>query len=262
MSGLTSVAASATRSAFEETAGVWLESRREQLQTVLRSRIPALVAEVTGAFAVEFASVLLRGLLDSENSTRRIEKGVSKLVREPIKTALEQFRTASGLRPSDADGHLHQAQRFRECLVSLDRALSVAEESDIPMIHLLRGTCALQVPGGTGEATEHLRRYVEAIDAQAEKLREKAAVHDATAEKSEAEAQEVPTPLGHSTFGHGVGGGFVGMAVSEPRIRKASLLYLAGRERRQAEQSRIEARELSTAAEYARALAEVASKPS
>ena len=165
---LTDVAAAATKGAFEKMAGVWFEFGGEQLASVLRSRIPTVIANASGAFAVEFASVLLKGLLQSSDSTRKIEKAVSKLAREPVKTALEQFRIASTLQPANPDAEDHRELRFRECLGTLDRALSVAEESEVPMIHLLRGACAFQVRGGEDEAKEHLRLYVAACQKQAD----------------------------------------------------------------------------------------------
>lgn len=84
----------------------------------------------------------------------------------------------------------------------------------------------------------------------------KAEAHENTARSREAEAEKIRIPMGQ-----GVGGGFIGMAVAEPRIRKASLLYEASSERSQAERLQTEADQLSTAAECARAVIEIASKP-
>lgn len=253
---LTILTAAATKSAIEKMAGVWFEDAGDRLASILRARISAVVANASGAFVVEFASVLLNGLLQSSDSMRKIEKAVSKLAREPVRTALEQFRVASNLRPANPDAQAHREQRFRECLVTLDRALSVAEDSEVPMVHLLRGTCALQVRGGEEEGKEHLRLYVVACEAQAYELRNAARTYEEAALRGEVEANKIQVQMGQ-----GVGGGLIGMAVAEPRIRKASLVHEASSQRRLAEQLRQEADGLSAAADCAQAVIEIATKP-
>jgi hypothetical protein len=194
---LTHLAASATRRAFEKTADVWVQSLGGHVTSLLISRLPSLVAEVSGAFAVEFASVLLKMLLDSEDSLSRIDKNVSKLVQEPLKTALEQFRVASALHPDNESGRVYREQGFRESLASFDRARSVAEDHDTPLIDLLRGICALQMRGGGGEAKVHLRPYARACTARANSLQEKAAAHDERALQNEWDAAKIQISEGY-----------------------------------------------------------------
>ena len=88
-----------------------------------------------------------------------------------------------------------------------------------------------------------------------ESILARAAALDAEAACCEDEAHKINVP-----FGLGVGGGLIGMAVAEPRIRKALLLYKARHNRRQAKEARIASEGILSAAGYARTIIEIVCK--
>lgn len=255
-SNLLDFAATATRRAFEEAASTWLESRGEKLEALLSSKLPTILASASGLFAVQFSLAVLRQLLHPEDTERKMRLQMARLIGAPAKTALEQFRIASGLRPINDDESAHRESRFRECLGNLDLALSVADSEDVPVINLLRGVCALHIRGGSGEARQHLIAYAADCRGQGDISRREAALHRARASEYKAEADRIRTDPGP-----GVGGGLVGMAVAEPRIRKAALLERSNSEVRLAEQRETRGDEFERTAAYVIAVAETAGKP-
>jgi hypothetical protein len=255
-SDLTNLAATAAKTAFESACTTWLKSSGTQLSSLLADYLPAVIATATGTFAVEFSTVLLKQLLQTKDASRKIATEVTKLAREPMKTALDQFRIASMLPADTADLQYHREQRFRECLGTLDRALSLAEDPDLPAIHLLRGACALQVRGGGPEAESHLTQYAEVSEYRARVLAQQADAADEESRQSRFQADQIPEPRSR-----GVGGGFLGMSEAQPRIRKASLLRDARAAERRSQLSREESNRLSDAAACARAVAKTAIRP-
>lgn len=129
-----------------------MKAGKDSIVDGLSHAVPRLAADAVGSFASAFATAFLKALLQSDDSLKRVERSVSKLVAAPMKTALEQFRVAMVSSAGDDTSASHQESRFRDCLKTLDGAYALAEQGDLPQVNLLRGLCALCLPGALREA--------------------------------------------------------------------------------------------------------------
>ncbi len=126
----------------------------------------AIISCLSGScrvFISEFSKLFSKEFSDSEEEFSNIEMAVSALIREPLKTGLEQLRFALITEPSTQDKTQYRIFRFRDSINNLDRAQSLASEQrknfDSVFIRLLRGICVLEIPGGTSEAIVHLTAF-------------------------------------------------------------------------------------------------------
>jgi hypothetical protein len=229
---LVHVAAAAARRAVEQTLSITVEGSRDTVVSMLAARIPHALAGVSGTLLVEFAGLLLKSLLQSDDAIRRIEREVATLAREPVATAFEQFRIAGMSTGTDQESVRHRQERYRSCLFNLDRAWVVADKSEKPAIDLLRGLCALQVPGASAEAKAHLAAFIKEADSESNRLAVRANEGLSLAESLEKAAASIAVE-----GGPGVGGGLAGTALALPRIKRAELVRKAQAARRQSEEA-------------------------
>lgn len=107
-----------------------------------------------------FAMGFLKTLISLNEKDHHIEKLLSKFMREPFKTALGQFKTGYLLDGTSKDERSHRETRFRDSLTNFDKALSLAKsEEEEAFINLMRGLCAINIPGGVGEAKIHFKTF-------------------------------------------------------------------------------------------------------
>ncbi len=179
-----------------------------------------------------YAMAFLKALISINESNHRIEKSLSKLVREPFSTAVEQFKIGCKLEGASKEERLHRESRFRDSLTNFDKALSLGEPNEKAFINLMRGLCAANLPGGETEAKIHFEVFQKECEENALKLKREAtslinAARENELRASEINLDELPKGLG--------GGTFFCMSVGEPKMKKATLLVKAREDRKNAE---------------------------
>ena len=195
--------------------------------------------------------IFLKTLISINDSNHRIEKSLSKLVREPFLTAIEQFKVSCGLEGKSKEEKAYREARFRNSLTSFDKALSLAEPNEKSFINLMRGFCALNLPGGVKEAEIHFRIFQDECEEYANELRDIAENLINEAEKCELKASKINV----DELPKGLGGGtFFSMSVGEPKMRKASLLAEAKEKKEKADTLIKESNSLLTTANNLKAI--------
>lgn len=252
---LSIVAAAAAQRAFLQTVEGSLKQQGKELIGLTASVAAQMLVSVSASFVTNFAMSCLKSLLSVEETVDAIAKGVSKLVQEPLSTGIEQLRVADSLQGASGVELSYRASRYEQALSSFDRALSMAEPEERPVVQLMRGLAAARIPGAAHEAKSHLGDYRDhclelagRLDAKTDEL-ERAASENAR--KAETIAV-VPGP--------GVGGGIVGMAVAEPRIRKATLELKSREALQEAEVVKSSSEDLRIAAKSIEILCEILSR--
>ncbi len=216
---LSALAAAATQKAFLQTTEDLLKRSGAELIAMSTSVAAEILTGASTSFAANFIMACLKSLLSAEESAHEIARSVSKLVEEPLNTGMEQLRVADSLEGASAAELRHKTLRYQQALSSLDRALSMADPDERPIVQLLRGLASARIPGAAREAIAHLREYLDYCTGVAE--RSDAAVLEL--EKSAIEsAPEAEAIQADPISGLGAGG-LVSMTVSERRIRKAAL---------------------------------------
>lgn len=215
---ITLVASTAAQKAFLQTVEASLKREGKEFINSTAHVAAQMLASISADFVTNFTMSCLKLLLSFEETANDISKNVPKLIQEPLSTGLEQLRVADSLQGTSKSELDHRATRYQQALSNLDRALSMAEFEERPFIQLMRGLAAARIPGAEHEACAHLADYRDHCLELAEKLDKKIGGLEEAAGKSSAKAEAISV-----SSGPGVGGGLVGMAVAEPRIRKASL---------------------------------------
>lgn len=117
-----------------------------------------------GPFVSKFAQVFLEALFHTQHNLQEIEGAVSALVREPLMTGMEQLKLGLKTAPSSQEATGYRLGRLQMALSSLDRARSLALQREllfeVAFVDLLRGFCALELPGGMSEATIHIDSFL------------------------------------------------------------------------------------------------------
>lgn len=253
---LTHLISRATRSAFEEIATVWLKTANKEISSFLTPWLPNFLAIASGDFVVEFTAIFLKTFFNPGTQLHDIDAKLIKLINEPLKTAIEQFEIASQLCPKNEIDLQYREKRLRDCLGNLDRACSIAEQEEIPLINLLRGLCTIQVTGGQQEAIIHLEKFRSACADIIQSLGDKVAMHERDAEQNNVEAEKISVPSGL-----GAGGGLAGLDLAEIRMRKASLQYKARCATERAQKANEIINDVRLAGDYANALIHLIKQP-
>jgi hypothetical protein len=148
------------KEALNRAAKEFSETTKSEGMSVLNDVQNGILSKDIGAFISKFIHVFLEVFYDADEKPRQIEAVVSTLVREPLITGIEQLRVANKTVPFSEKSMRYRIERFQNALCSLDRARSLAsEEFEIALIDLLRGLCALEIPGGESEALVHLSSF-------------------------------------------------------------------------------------------------------
>ena len=230
MNNLIEIASSLMGKAFLKTVEESLSIGKNKLISASSSAFLQILSRVSGNFIIELSIACLKSLLESKESLRLIEKDINKLVREPLKTGIEQLRVAEILKSGTEKQSQHRVLRYQQALINFDKALSLAEENEKPFINFLRGLVAIHLPGAEEESIMHLKEFQGACLKAAKDLKNRAAHEEVLALENEREAEAVEIPRGP-----GVGGGLIGMARAEPLFKKAQLLYDASKQRKRSE---------------------------
>lgn len=193
-----------------------------------------------------FAMIFLKTLISLNESNRRIEKSLSKLVQEPFLTGIEQFKIGCELIGDSKNERLHRETRFHDSLTNFDKALSLAEPGEKAFVNLMRGLCAINLPGGTNEAEIHFKAFQQDCKAKASELKRIAGALINDAQANELKASKIIV----DNLPKGLGGGtFFSMGVGEPKMKKAALLVEARESREKADRLMKESNVLLTSSE-------------
>lgn len=180
-----------------------------------------------------FAMVFLKTLISINESNHRIEKSLSNLIQEPFLTAIDQFKIGCKLEGTSKDDRTHRENRFRDSLKNFDKALSLAKAEEKAFINLMRGLCAINIPGGLNEAKIHFKAFQKDCIKKASELKCKADSLIDTAKENEIKASKINT----DDLPKGLGGGtLISISVAEPKMKKATLLTKAREDRAKADQ--------------------------
>jgi len=179
-----------------------------------------------------FAMVFLKTLISINESNHRIEESLSNLIQEPFSTAIEQFKIGCKLEGTSKDDRKHREIRFRDSLINFDKALSLAKQEEKAFINLMRGLCAINIPGGLSEAKIHFKAFQKECKKKASELKCKADSLIDTAKDNEIKASKINV----DDFPKGLGGGtFISIGIAEPKMKKATLLTKAREDRDKAD---------------------------
>jgi hypothetical protein len=220
VSGLVSVAKKAVTKSVKGA----LEKNTEAMASSTTITAIRIAATLSGNFVSEITLACLKAILAERDRLSEIERSVSKLVREPLKTGVERLRIADSLPAKTPNEVQHRLTRLRGALESFDRAVSVAESVDRPPIDFLRGLVAAQIPGAEDEAALHFTAFSDYCAKRAVAIRAKASALEVKASEAEEEANGID-----ARYSLGVGGGFAGMEKALPWIRKSGLIQEAKR---------------------------------
>lgn len=149
----------------------FLRATDQSLGKVAELTVKAVLGALTGGpagawtlFVSAFAQVFLEALTHTQHNLQKIEGAVSALVREPLMTGMEQLKLALKTAPSSEEATGYKLERMRMSLSSLDKAHSLALQGklgvEVAFVDLLRGFCALELPGGMSEAKVHIDSFL------------------------------------------------------------------------------------------------------
>ena len=156
-----------------------LTSASTNLVEAAATKIPAVAASALGAGGLQVAIQFLRFAFAGSDAISEVRETVTKLVRQPLVTGIEQLRlllTMSPVGPAECE---YRTDRARDALVQLDTALAVAEPEDRHGIHLLMGMTGSLIPGGEEEAIFHFEEFAFAVETEADVLEFRAQIYDA-----------------------------------------------------------------------------------
>lgn len=179
-----------------------------------------------------YGMLFLKALFSINESTYRIENSLSKLVREPFLTAIDQFNIGCKLEGNSKKEKEYREERFRNSLNNFDRALSLAQPNEKSFINLMRGFCALNLPGGSKEALIHFEVFQKECEKKASELKHLSDKMLEDAKEYELKANEVKV----DDLPKGLGGGtFFSMSIGESKMEKATLLMTAREKKEKAD---------------------------
>jgi len=207
--------------AFISTAEKELRKQKKNLINIDASNLLNSLGLLSKSFIFEFTIIFLKILLTAKDSNTQIEKNLSKLIREPYLTAMEQFKIASELKYITSEEKKYREIRFRDSLVNFDRALSFAEENEKPFINFLKGLCALNITGGRDEAITHLSNFQQSCKQEIISINDEISVLEKIAEENEIDASKIK--IDNKPIGLG-GGSLISMGASQDTLEKAAIL--------------------------------------
>lgn len=156
-----------------------LTSTSKTLVEAAATGIPAAAAGALGAGGLQVAIQFLHFALGGSDAISQVREVVTKLVRQPLVTGIEQLRLLLTMSPVGRTEHEYFADRARNALVQLDAALSLAEPEDRHAMHLLMGMTGSLIPGGEEEAIFHFEQFTFAVETEAGALEFRAQMYDA-----------------------------------------------------------------------------------
>ncbi len=166
---------------------------------------------------------------NNDSELKKISKQLSKLIREPILTGINQLKTSLKAQPTNESELAFQQQRLMIALQNFDKALQLCGEDEKIQIKFLQGVTLLKIKGGTKEAKSTLGEFIEMATSQKEQLESELLKlqNSATTKRIEAESIVAKAPK--------AGGGLVGFSDSSGYFKKMELLNAASKIESQSE---------------------------
>jgi len=162
------VAAKLLMTAFSST----VDGKVNELgNTLAKAGVLGLRQAVLGlgpSFAVDFGIAVVRALVRNHGEMSKLTANVERLVREPTETAIAVLRTAEATVARNEIEKAHVESRYREALIHLGRARSLADPDEKPFLRFLMGSVCLRVAGGGPEASIHLRDFAAELSRRVE----------------------------------------------------------------------------------------------
>lgn len=206
--------------AFFKSAEESLKIGKDHLVSMASGALLHALANVSGIFVLEIINTIFKSFREQDNHILDIKRQLSKLIKEPLQTGLEQFTIADELKPSDENQNNYRRNRYMSALENLDKAYSLASETEKPLISLFRGLVATRIPEAEAEAVLHLEKFIEACTLSVHRHDEQIAEMQSRALAIEDKAKSIKVIEGHAC-----GGGLFPMAIAENKIKKENLLY-------------------------------------
>jgi hypothetical protein len=183
------------RKAAMNAAEEVLKDQSKDLTGLLANHLPTLAATALGSFSVQFVVLCLRAIADEEKS-KLILQQVNRLVEAPLKTGLEELRTALALEKyfdqESEDQTSHRISRYRDSLRKLDEALVLAkDDQEKAAVHLFRALASARIPGAEIEARLHASAFVSTCETLANRLIVEATAQEQKAKKNEERAANI-----------------------------------------------------------------------
>jgi len=228
------------RKAAMNAAEEVLKDQSKDLTGLLAKHLPTLAAAALSTFSVQFVLLCLKTIADEEKS-KLILQQVNRLVEAPLKTGLEELRTALALEEyfdyESEDQASHRISRYRDSLRKLDEALALAkDDQEKAAIHLFRALASARIPGAEIETRIHGLEFVNSCKSLANNLIVEATRQEEEAKKNEDRASKIVVD-----GGMGGGGGLVGWSMAEDKLKKRTLENAALTQRQSASRLRAQA---------------------
>lgn len=202
--------AQAARKALATTFGAHLKSH-----SAAGSPSPIIVS-YGNEFAQEFLSLVLESLGASKNSKLDEVLAALEVLRGgPLERALIQLTDAERVEIQNDEDRIYQIERYRQALVSLDEAESLAAPAEMTYVLMLKAMVKAFLPGGSQSAkfyAERVRRSFAADRADVEaEMRE----NEVRVAEHERRLSKLPKPEKWR-----MGGGLAGGSISQRALER------------------------------------------
>lgn len=231
-----------------------------KITTLASTALAHSILRASSTFTLQFVLLIFKKLVHSEDTDLFIRTQLSKLVAEPFKTGVDQLKLADSIQPTNIAEQEHRIERYKNALVNLDRAFSVAKPEEQLFILLLRGVTALQIPGGQPEAKIHLAEFHKRCSIIATEIEKQAIEKENKSIEKHVEANQRKLTRENGSGGRLMfvgSGSFLGMALGEDDIIRATIEYESVSLHSEAQKLQFQAEEIRDAAKAVEVLAEL-----
>lgn len=175
-------------------------------------------------FIPSVVGVVLESLTtNSDSELKQMSKQLSKVIREPFLTGIDQLKTSLETQPTNESEINFQQQRLLTALQNFDKALQLCEEDEKVQIKFLQGVTLLKINGGTQEAKSRLREFIDSATSKKKRLEGelRKLQHSVNTKRNEAQSIVATEPK--------AGGGLIGFSGSSDYFKKMELLNTANK---------------------------------
>lgn len=207
---------------FQDTWKVFIKDQIKVEEEEIKNIIGKFIGIGIETFFPKLSTLIIGKLLTTESEIKKIDRQVSKLIREPIKTGLNQLKIANTLSITSNINYQYLKLRYLHALENFDKAYNLSSDEEKPYIDLLRGITTLKIEGGQNESVYHFKnfqKYYLEVEATCEKeevlLRNKIFEVEETIKKFKTPNDEIKK----------TGSNWTGIDVSTNYVKKQQLLF-------------------------------------
>lgn len=170
-------------------------------------------------FFPSFVGLVLDSFIrTSDSELKKISKQLSKLIREPFLTGIDQLKMASQISPGNEAEVSFQHQRLHAALENFDKAFNLSEPDEKLNIELLRCLTLLKMNGAQQAAKERIDAFIQLALLKVQEFEIRRTMLQKEIAEKESEADSIQDVKGAK-----IGGGLIGTSEMRQQLRKSEL---------------------------------------